>query len=328
MWIIFLKFHQVLLQSTVVAEALAESKFPDIALSSEDAGTNETKEAARKVLEEKGQCAVSWIDAALSADLKLFSLWGKEESNTCIGKSPTKDTGDGGCCKNKMRLFNQTSTVQMVTTSSAPATRQLSYPVAPATSTNATELSLLSSSAQDNNVKKSTCGIKSWKSNFKAAVSQTPLKQSKSQTNLFGSKISNKIPASPGKKSSNVSDWKKDTGLQETAKLARQLQDEAENWFMKFVEKALDSGFRIAIKGASANSTKDRKTIWSDNKSKVTVVLACLKNVNDWLDQVTRQRKNLNPASVETISTLKQKLYEFLIQFCLHNPGSSDALWT
>lgn len=322
----FIKFYDALLQSTIFAEALGEARSPEKVIDLEGVEAVERKELAQKLLEEKGRCAMSWIDAALLADLKSHSFRVKEEGNLCTGKSHNKELTDSGCRKNKMVISNQTLPLQMPL---ADPKASMSSPVAPvtkrppscipSTTTNVPGQPVLSSSAQNNIVKKSASVVRSVKSNLRAAVSANILKSA--DANLSAGKQSSKNSSFlGGKKGSSVADSTKCSGIRETINLAKLLQDQAESWFMKFMEAALDSGFQTAL---NAVNTVDKKCIWYENNNGVTSVLTDLRKVNDWLDQVSFNWKgSSNPKSLENIGALKKKLCDFLIQLCLHKPAT------
>eukprot|EP00250_Pteridium_aquilinum_P003793 c14079_g1_i1 orf=313-2790(-) len=323
----FLKFYEALSQSIILAEALAEAKSHEKVVDSEGADSMERKERTHKLLEEKRRCAVSWIDAALLADLKLYSSL-KEEGNMCTGKSYSKDLADGGCRRNKMGVVNPTlSSTQMPvlipkapTPSSVTSVAKRPPACTPPSTPNAAGRSVLSSSAQNNIVKKSASVVRSVKSNLKAAVSANLLR---SDSSLSAGKQSSKNSTSLGgnKKSGIVADSSTgDGGLRGTINLAKLLREEAENWFMRYMEKALDSGFQTALQAANA---VDKKSTWCENNSRVTSILTDLRKVNDWLDQVSFNKKRLqNPKSVDSVGDMKQKLYDLLIKFCLQNPAT------
>lgn len=317
----FLRFYETLSQSTMFAEALTEARSHEKVMDLEGLDTVERKERAHKLLEEKRRCAMLWIDAALSADMKLYSSF-KEEENLCAGKTHSKDLADGGCRKNKIAV----SSMQMPalipkapTPSSVMSSAKRPPPGASPTTTNVAGRTVLSSSAQNNIVKKSASVVRSVKSNLKAAVSANLLR---SDSSLSAGKQSSKNSTSLGgsKRGTFVADSTKDSSLRGTINLAKLLREEAEIWFMRYMEGALDSGFQTALQAANG---VDKKSMWCENNSRVSSILADLRRVNEWLDQVSFSKKGLtNPKCVDSIGDMKQKLYDFLIQFCLHNPAT------
>ncbi|KAI5080442.1 hypothetical protein GOP47_0003625 [Adiantum capillus-veneris] len=306
----FLRFYEALSQSTTFAEALAEARSHERMADMMDEGAMEKKEKVHKLLEEKGQSALSWINAALLADLKLYSSSKGEISNMCTGNTCLKESVDGGCRKNKMGIATQNiSSMQTpALISKFPAVTSIAKrpPMySPPTLTNAAGRSVLSSSAQNNIVKKSASVVRSVKSNLKAAVSANLLRSDSNVSSV--TKLSTKSASSTAgnkKGGATAGDAIKGHGtgggLPGTINLAKLLREEAEGWFMRYMGGALDSGFQAALH-AAATSAVDKKGMWCEKNSRVESILADLRRVNDWLDEVSVNKKGLsNPQSVDS----------------------------
>ncbi|KAI3993750.1 hypothetical protein MKX01_002763 [Papaver californicum] len=110
----------------------------------------------------------------------------------------------------------------------------------------------------------------------------------------------------------NASSWSRGCGVKETAELALSLRKEMQMWFLKFVEEALDAGFKIFEQNTMGGGIAVRK----DNSGPVAAVLSQLKRVNDWLDSVVAKREEL---VTEKIARLKRKIYGFVI----HHVGTA-----
>ncbi|CAL9197508.1 unnamed protein product [Musa hybrid cultivar] len=93
--------------------------------------------------------------------------------------------------------------------------------------------------------------------------------------------------------------WTRGRGVSETVDLAKALRREMQIWFMKFVEEAMDVGFRLLGENADNN--------------KVAAVLSQLKRINDWLDGVMGRTAEAEEALKEKIERLKRKIYGFVI---------------
>ncbi|URE04571.1 hypothetical protein MUK42_18903 [Musa troglodytarum] len=111
-------------------------------------------------------------------------------------------------------------------------------------------------------------------------------------------------------------EWERGAGLEEGAELARALREDAQAWFLEFVERFLDAN-------AAAPVPSDRE--------QVAAMLSQLKKVNDWLEAIGSQRREgetqpeaeaaeteggEGPSSgvpVETIERLRKKIYEYLL---------------
>ncbi|KAG9443379.1 hypothetical protein H6P81_014719 [Aristolochia fimbriata] len=112
----------------------------------------------------------------------------------------------------------------------------------------------------------------------------------------------------PRSSSSSASDslfWARGLGVRETAELARNLCQEMQIWFPKFVEEALDAGFQVI----GEYSTDSWELFNQDSNTQVAVVLSQLKRVNEWLDRVGSK-----PQEKTMIERLKRKIYGFVIQ--------------
>ena len=107
--------------------------------------------------------------------------------------------------------------------------------------------------------------------------------------------------------------------LHEIAELGRQVQLEAQKWFLHFMEGALDSGFRVSVSGG-ANGMEEGKVVSRADNSQIASMLSQLKHVNDWLDQVW---EGVDLKMGETKAWLKRKIYEFLLQ---HVESAASAL--
>ncbi|KAM1501062.1 hypothetical protein EV1_026081 [Malus domestica] len=104
--------------------------------------------------------------------------------------------------------------------------------------------------------------------------------------------------------SSPQSTWTKGHGMKDTVELATHLQSEMQMWFLQFVEKALDAGFRVFGECAA-----DGGKLPIDCGS-IAAVLSQLKRVNEWLDRAVSKRNELNAK----VDRLKRKIYGFVIQ--------------
>ncbi|CAK9186686.1 unnamed protein product [Ilex paraguariensis] len=94
--------------------------------------------------------------------------------------------------------------------------------------------------------------------------------------------------------------WTRGHGMNETLKLATNLQSEMQIWFLRFVEQSLDAGFQVFDKCTTSNSALHCGPILSQ-----------LKRVNSWLDRVVEKGDEL---LTEKIERLKSKIFGFVIQ--------------
>eukprot|EP00250_Pteridium_aquilinum_P014634 c22106_g3_i1 orf=146-2593(-) len=308
----FLSFHKTLLEATSVADALAESRFNASSASENQDPVLDASRKARIILDERGNSAISWVNAALSSGLSSCPAWNKDHITL---KSPAKEKFDGKCCKNKMDTFN------------SPARGLSKPPFFPLPSLNIAQdgafTSLLTTTTleDEGSCKKiktmgSECHLKP-SSNRELDMNQNLLSQSVCAANMESLRSSEKGGACV------LLDWVKGNTLTEISILAKQLQEEAEAWFLKFIERALDSGYKVTIKEAAARKKNvAANNPWPDDNNQVSAVLSDLKSVNDWLDHMIAERgESLSAGLEETTAKLKKKLYDLLIKLVLRSPS-------
>lgn len=104
--------------------------------------------------------------------------------------------------------------------------------------------------------------------------------------------------------------WTRGHGMRGTVELANQLQSEMKMWFLRFVEEALDAGFRVLGECGVGAATDGCGKSPLDSSS-VTAVLSQLKRVNEWLERVVSRRDEVLHQKVDL---LKRKIYNFVIQ--------------
>ncbi|GER52337.1 hypothetical protein STAS_29779 [Striga asiatica] len=106
-------------------------------------------------------------------------------------------------------------------------------------------------------------------------------------------------------------EWSKANGSKLNSQVKEVLKNEAQSWFLSFLEQALENGFRQEKKA------KDRLTL--EVNSHIALTLSHLKQANEWLDKVKRERGDL----VGTVKSLKEKVYACLL---LHIDSAASAL--
>ncbi|CAM6025514.1 unnamed protein product [Sphagnum balticum] len=118
-----------------------------------------------------------------------------------------------------------------------------------------------------------------------------------------------------------ASPWVKGKGMMEIAELAKQLETDAQRWFLEFMEGALDNGFQVANKGYEEGAD----IVMSQQENcHIAGILSQLKRVNDWLDQVgVVENAVLDAKLVDTKARLKKKIYDYLLQ---HVESAASAL--
>ncbi|KAJ8774051.1 hypothetical protein K2173_009482 [Erythroxylum novogranatense] len=107
-------------------------------------------------------------------------------------------------------------------------------------------------------------------------------------------------------------EWAKGDGVKDMEELRETLLNETRAWFLKFLERALDAGFRVATQQKKGKDSVGRRLEPENNH--IAVTLSLLKQANEWLD---KQRNSVNSENnnglVDAIDRLKQKLYGCLL---------------
>ena len=272
----FLDLQKVLSQAIAVADAFNEM---EKASKSIDVEANLMQEY-QSICIEKGKRAQLWVRAALSTDLASFTLSTKPISTRTSKKGTSKETlstndvfHDQSC---RFTLVLERESGEEFLRSRNPSFQNKNNK----TNDNA------GSEAQSkplNSARNSTQKISS-KTENATAIGNRKLKD-------------HSIAAQP---SQQADKWITGCGLKDILDLAKQLQQESQNWFFGFFEAALDSGFHLST-GIETSHNQDN--------SQIVAMLSQLKRVNDWLDHLEEEEISAN-----TLSGLKQKIYHFLIQ--------------
>jgi hypothetical protein len=98
-----------------------------------------------------------------------------------------------------------------------------------------------------------------------------------------------------------------------------------QTWFLQYVEKALEFGFRLTFINSSGSSNGGNDVVTVDGSSELKIVqkessvialmLSQIKRVNDWVDVIeTDKEKPLDLPVVQILDRVKRKIYEFLLQ--------------
>ncbi|XP_009623979.1 uncharacterized protein LOC107793437 [Nicotiana tabacum] len=114
-------------------------------------------------------------------------------------------------------------------------------------------------------------------------------------------------------------EWAKGDGSRGMRELREVLFNEIQSWFLKFLEEALDIGFRL---DEQDHKKKVRAVQQKESNNQIALALSQLKHANDWLDKL-RCKSTLNKEMVQTVDRLKQKLYACLL---LHVDSAASAL--
>ena len=115
-------------------------------------------------------------------------------------------------------------------------------------------------------------------------------------------------------------EWAKGDGAKEIKELREILLHETRTWFLKFLEVALEVGFRISTQEKKGKSATGR-VMEQDNH--IAVTLSQLKYANEWLDKVRSNLNSDNNGLMETVERLKKKVYACLLS---HVDSAASAL--
>lgn len=116
-------------------------------------------------------------------------------------------------------------------------------------------------------------------------------------------------------------EWAKADGKREVKELKEVLLNEIQSWFLKFLDEALDAGFRVGYK----NNRKGKDSIANQTEpnNHIALTLSQLKHANECLDRLRSNADSEKSGLVETIERLKQKIYACLL---LHVDSAASAL--
>ncbi|KAG9443697.1 hypothetical protein H6P81_015037 [Aristolochia fimbriata] len=139
-------------------------------------------------------------------------------------------------------------------------------------------------------------------------------------TNRNTSLLNNKnVLESPEPQGNERLEWAKGEGAREIQELRRLLLKESQSWFLKFLDGALDTGFRpppattnVVRKGKDGGGGgSGRRAVDSDEN--IAVTLSQLKQASDWLDRLRNETGPDDFNLLGTIDDLKQKIYNNLL---------------
>ncbi|TXG68237.1 hypothetical protein EZV62_003172 [Acer yangbiense] len=117
-------------------------------------------------------------------------------------------------------------------------------------------------------------------------------------------------------------EWAKADGAKEIKEMRDTLLSETSNWFLKFLEAALDAGFRVGNQETKKGKYSTGRLVMEPDNH-IAVKLSQLKHANEWLDKLRNNLSSENNGLVDTIDRLKQKVYGCLL---LHVDSAALAL--
>ena len=256
--------------------------------------------------ENKLKSASTWVNAALSVDLASISHFSKQFASVLKTSSPVKvslipQSGGHYLSKkaNESSISSQLASAQRVASSPSVRRTPLSTPQ------------------------------KGFHGSERLSVSQelrnpSPLKTGSLKRSLGTSGAENIVKAA-GFLLGDASSKKSHGGGSSTTtlELTNLLRNEMQSWFLQFVEKALEFGFRLSFIGSAGNGGVDVVTVDGSSELKIAqkesnviaLMLSQIKRVNDWVDVIESDKeKPLDLHVVQILDRVKRKVYEFLLQ--------------
>lgn len=114
-------------------------------------------------------------------------------------------------------------------------------------------------------------------------------------------------------------EWAKGDGLKETKEVREILHSETRSWFLKYLDKTLDTWFSMA--SSSSTTTNNKEFAEEKEEEHIALTLSHLKHANEWLEKL--RINNSEEDSDGTIDRLKHKVYSCLL---LHVDSAASAL--
>ncbi|CAN8269356.1 unnamed protein product [Cochlearia groenlandica] len=138
-------------------------------------------------------------------------------------------------------------------------------------------------------------------------VGTEPEKLSK-RASLVSSRITTK--SSKALTEAEKLEWVKGNGTEDIKELRNTMKQETTNWFLKFLEEAIDTGFRASVE----KKGKTRGRVAEPDKH-IAESLSQLKQANEWLDKAKKDHHSGDNTLLENIERLKKKIYSCLLLY-------------
>ncbi|KAL2534200.1 Plant protein of unknown function (DUF936) [Abeliophyllum distichum] len=105
-------------------------------------------------------------------------------------------------------------------------------------------------------------------------------------------------------------EWSKGGGSTEIKELGEILLHESQSWFLKFLDGALDVGFHLDYQEKKGQESFAR---FMEPNNHIATALSQLKQANEWLDKLKSKLSSEKNGLLETVDSLKQKVYACLL---------------
>eukprot|EP01018_Ginkgo_biloba_P027767 Gb_00943 [translate_table: standard] len=308
----FFSIHQMLLQAMTVSEALAKSRAAN--KNEHDESSDRLDEDSRNVCAEKEKNAAQFVNAALATDLASISAIGKHGLEYMFKHSTNKEAS-------KARTPNNLLSVALDISSALQASKSRASSLLSGKANHASSDDIVPGRVTLSSIAETPSTKADAKSPSLGKANTTKRQSLGNASNSRSTKVSCKVSPEPFLKGLSM-EWVRGHGVKGTADLSKHLQKEAQNWFLMFIENALDAGFHISKEKEDNTSVKNQ--LQRDN-SQIAAMLSQLKRANDWLDQLGSDKEDTaNTNLMETVDRLKQKIYGFLLQHVEYAASALD----
>lgn len=316
----FLNFHVQLRQACSVVDSLAKTRSSERSLDDQVTDLSSVEEA-QKISSGKKMSATSWVQAALATDLSPFALLSKQSSSSTPRTAHNKQIDKECASNNKPLIVLETPSPHKSQNSLLPSS---SSKKVSSTSTQPLPSKGMSNASNNPNDKRRSAENGDTKSLYSLKSAGVALRRIPNVTaaqNGSGRSMS-KTGLESSQKEHSVVEWVKGNGLDEAADLARQLQSQSQSWFLKFIEGYLDNGSHVAGGTENGADSTGAKTGAQQDNSQIAAMLAQIKKVNDWLNEINPEKGpncddeegSIDPELADTLVRLRRKIYEFLLQ--------------
>ncbi|GMH14204.1 hypothetical protein Nepgr_016045 [Nepenthes gracilis] len=126
---------------------------------------------------------------------------------------------------------------------------------------------------------------------------------------------------SPELRSSDKLEWAISDSMKEMKELREKLLKESQSWFLRYLDGALDAGFRMG--GGHEKKGNDLAGKKFESGNQIAVALSQLKQANDWLDKLKADLNDEDVEVAEKVDELKKKVYACLL---VHVDSAASAL--
>lgn len=316
----FLNFHVQLRQACSVIDSLAKTRSSERSLDDQVTDLSSVEEA-QNISSRKKMSASSWVQAALATDLSPFTLLSKQSSSLTPRMAQNKQIDKECATNNKALIVLETPSSQKSQHSLLPSS---SSKKVSSTSTQPLPSKGMSNASHNPSDKRRSAENGDMKFLYPSKSAGVALRRTPNVTaaqNASGRSMS-KTGSEHSQKEHSVVEWVKGNGLDEAADLARQLQSQSQSWFLKFMEGYLDNGSQVAGGTENGADSTGTKTGVQPDNSQIAAMLAQIKKVNDWLDEINPEKGpncddeegSVDPELADTLVRLRRKIYEFLLQ--------------